>query len=293
MWGVFSKFYNICSRKSNVSTIIKPKNLSFYNNENNKSLKIVSYNIDGLFAHYNHTNYLNISKYIRTLFLNDIDVVCLQELWSKDIYNLIVNNLKDLNLYIAQPPTNLKYCVGENSGLVTISKYPIVVSDYQKYDNLNFTCNFTNKGLHFVVIDNNDEYVPIINTHLQSSYCKFNFDYQDTAIQQLNSIRNYINDKNISNCLILGDLNLNPQHIKEFINDNANIIIPYDYQKSITYPDNNELLDYFLLYNMFTNKKLVYYVFDDIFYSDHFPIMLDISPKKYYLRKKIKVEHID
>ena len=43
MWGVFSKFYNICSRKSNVSTIIKPKNLSFYNNENNKSLKIVSF----------------------------------------------------------------------------------------------------------------------------------------------------------------------------------------------------------------------------------------------------------
>ena len=26
--------------------------------------------------------------------------------------------------------------------------------------------------------------------------------------------------------------------------------------------DNNEQLDYFLLYNMFTNKNLVYYVFD-------------------------------
>ena len=44
---------------------------------------------------------------------------------------------------------------------------------------------------------------------------------------------------------------------------------------------------------MFTNKNLVYYVFDDIFYSDHFPIMLDISPKKYYLRKKIKVQEFD
>ena len=97
----------------------------------------------------------------------------------------------------------------------------------------------------------------------------------------------------ITNCLILGDLNLDPQHIKEFIDNNENIIIPYDYQNSITFPDNNEQLDYFLLYNMFRNKKLVYYVFDDIFYSDHFPIMLDISPKKYYLRKKIKVEYID
>ena len=69
--------------------------------------------------------------------------------------------------------------------------------------------------------------------------------------------------------MILGDLGLNPQHIKEFINGDENIIDPYDYQNSITYPDNNEQLDYFLLYNMFTNKNLVYYVFDDLLF-DHF-----------------------
>ena len=295
-WSIFSKFYNICSKKNNSSTIIKPKNLDFYDNNYNKSLKIVSYNIDGLFAHYNYTNYLNISKYIRNLFLNnEIDIICLQELWSKDIYNLIINNLQDLNLYISQPPTNLKYCIGEHSGLLTISKFPIIECDYQKYNNLNFTCNFTNKGLQYILIKNyNNEYIPIINTHLQSSYCKYKLDYQQNAIQQLNSIKNYLQDKNIFNCLILGDLNLDENNINNFLNDNNNFIIPYDYQKSITFSNNNELLDYFLFYNyIFNNKIIDFKIHNDIFYSDHFPISLKISSKKYNLRNKIKVEHID
>ena len=285
-WGLFYKIFNICSKKNNVSTIIKPKKLSFYND--NKSLKIISYNIDGLFAHYNYTNYLNISKYIRNLLLNEnVDIICLQELWSKDIYNLIINKLLDLDLYIAQPPTNLKYCIGEHSGLLTISKYPIIETDYLCYDRLNFTCNFTRKGLQYIVIDINNEYIPIINTHLQSSFSKFNLNYQEKAIYQMNIINNYLQENKIDNCIILGDLNLVENYIKIFLKDNSHIRIPYEYNGLISFPQDNQLLDYFLFYNEpFVNKIVDFKVHNDIYYSDHLPIMLTIN-KSTKVKKKL------
>ena len=67
-WGIFYKIYNLCSRRSKTSTIIRPKSVS---TDRTNDLKIVSYNIDGLFLHYNHQNYINISKYIRYLFTEE------------------------------------------------------------------------------------------------------------------------------------------------------------------------------------------------------------------------------
>ena len=190
LWGLFYKIYNLCSKKSKIPKIFKPDKDLLLNKNN---LKIVSYNIDGLFAHYIHLNYINISKYIRNLLLEEkVDVICLQEVWELSILNMIKKNINDLDLYYAQPPTNLKYCVGEHSGLLVISKYPIIYQDYLKYDQLNFTCSMTNKGLqHIKIYINNLEY-DIINTHLQSSFNKCGLMYQNTAELQLNQILNYI-----------------------------------------------------------------------------------------------------
>lgn len=291
-WGLLFKIYNICSRKNKTNTIIKP---DVINLNNKQSIKIVSYNINGLFAHYNHTNYVHISKYIRNLFLNeDVDIICLQELWEKNIYDLIINNLQDLNLFISQPPTNLKYCIGEHSGLLTISKYPIILSDFEKYEKLNFTCAMTNKGFQYIVIKINNDYIPLINTHLQSSSNKWNLQYQNVVVNQINLIKDYLIKFNIKNCIILGDLNLKENFMNTFLNNNSEFDTPYDYKNLITFPSDNELLDYFLFYNDIFNDKICdFKIHNNIFYSDHFPIMLDISPKKYNLRKKIKVEHID
>ena len=277
LWGLFYKIYNLCSKKYKISTIIKPKYEKILNKNN---LKIVSYNIDGLFAHYIHLNYINISKYIRYLLIEDnVDIICLQEVWEKSILNMIKNNLNDIDLYYAQPPTSLKYCVGEHTGLLVISKYPIVYQDYLKYEQLNFTCNMTNKGLqHIKIIRNNLQY-NIINTHLQSSFNKCGLMYQNTSENQLNQILNYINENNIQKCIILGDLNLHTTFIKNILKKNDKLSIKYDYNNLITFPDGNysEQLDYFLDYNnIMSNKIINYSIKSNIYYSDHYPIMIDI-----------------
>ena len=277
LWGLFYKIYNLCSKKSKIPLILKPdKDILL----NKKNLKIVSYNIDGLFAHYIHLNYINISKYIRYLLIEDnVDIICLQEVWEKSILNMIKNNLNDIDLYYAQPPTSLKYCVGEHTGLLVISKYPIVYQDHLKYEQLNFTCNMTNKGLQYIkIIRNNLEY-NIINTHLQSSFNKCGLMYQNTSENQLNQILNYINEKNIEKCIILGDLNLHTPFIKNILKKNDKLSIKYNYDNLITFPDGNssEQLDYFLDYNnIMSNKKINYSVKSNIYYSDHYPIMIDI-----------------
>ena len=49
---------------------------------------------------------------------------------------MIKKKLNDIDLYYAQPPTLLKYYIGEHSGLFIISKYPIIEQDYLKYNQL-------------------------------------------------------------------------------------------------------------------------------------------------------------
>ena len=277
LWGLFYKIYNLCSKKSKIPLILKPdKDILL----NKKNLKIVSYNIDGLFAHYIHLNYINISKYIRYLLIEEnIDIICLQEVWEISILNMIKNNLNDIDLYYAQPPTYLKYCLGEHTGLLVISKYPIIYQDYLKYEQLNFTCTMTNKGLQHIKINYNNNYYNIINTHLQSSFNKCGLMYQNTSENQLNQILNYINENNIEKCIILGDLNLHTSFIKNILKKNDKLSIKYNYDNLITFPDGNysEQLDYFLDYNnIMSNKKINYSVKSDIYYSDHYPIMIDI-----------------
>jgi len=275
-WGIFYKIYNLCSRKSKITTIIRPEILS---KDRTNNLKIVSYNVNGLFLHYNHQNYVNISKYIRYLFTEEkIDIICLQEVWEKNILDLIIDNLKDLNLFYTIPPTNKKYCLGENSGLVTISKYPIILSDFEKYDRLNLSCSMTNKGFQYIIIKVNDNHISIINTHLQSSFTKYNLHYQNTAIYQMDMIKQYLLKYNVKNCLILGDLNLKSEFINLFLKDNDEFKIKYNYDNLITFPNQNELLDYFIFYNnIFTEKNIDFKIFNNIYYSDHYPIMLTIK----------------
>lgn len=275
-WGILSKIYNIYSKKNHISTIIKPKfNLELKNN----NLKIVSYNIDGLFAHYNHINYVNICRYLRYLFTEkNIDIICLQEVWEISIYNMIKDKLSDLNLYYAQPPTQQKYYVGESSGLLTISKYPITYTDFQRYDYLNWTCNMTSKGFQYLQINIKDTNFNIINTHLQCSFNKLKYLFQNNALDQMNIILNYLKDQNIENVLILGDLNLDTIYMINYLKQHDELNIPYEFKNNITFSKQSEQLDYFIDYNnLLNNKKAKYKIMNNIYYSDHYPIMLTIN----------------
>lgn len=277
--GLYYKIIDLMSNKSN-----NPINIVLKNNHNNsntnKSLNIMTYNIDGLFVHFNKNNYLNISNFIKDQFLNNnIDVIALQEVWLSYISNLIIDELNDLDLYISIPPTTKKYYLGEHSGLMIISKYPILTSNYIEYNNCNFTCKLSKKGLQHITIEYNKKIINIINTHLQSSFKNFhNLQYQSTAEKQLNIIRDYCIKKKLNEYIIIGDLNINMEYMERYLSKNKNICLKYnqEYKNICTFPSTNEMLDYCLFSNIFHKNIIEYKLYDNINYSDHLPLLIKI-----------------
>lgn len=278
IYGIISKIYNICSKKG-LSKIYLPddflnnikENNTILNTKNYKDeLRIMSYNIDGLFVHYNLNNYQNIAKFIKYQFLdNNIDVICLQEVWEKSILDLITKDLN--NLYIATPSTKLKYYIGENTGLMVISRYEIYLNDFIEFQNCKLCCNMTRKGFQIVDIKYDNKYYSIINTHLQSSFN--NIYYQNIAIVQLNQIIEYCRNNKY---LIMGDLNLDTQYMKQIISNNITINYNPSLKHYITYPENYEQLDYFLfINNIFKENEIKFHIIKQE-YSDHYPIVLTI-----------------
>lgn len=287
--SIYYKLNNILIDQNNSNLNYKINSIIYHYNEPSE-LKIMSYNINGFFCYYNHDNYLNIAQFIKKEIIeNKVDIICLQEVWLQNIFDIIINEIKYLNLYISCPSRKLKYYFGEHSGLLIISKLPIMKCNFVKYNNLTSLCKLTNKGFQHISIKYNNNLINIINTHLQSSYKYFN--YRSIASDQLNDIITYCNNNNILEYLILGDLNLNQHYIHKILTTYSNINIPYKYInnkednndpeiKYITCPYNNEILDYFLFVNnIFNNKYHKYEVKNNIPYSDHYPIYLEILKK--------------
>ena len=186
LYRIISKIYNICSNKS-LSKIDLPdefvnyrinntKNNRINNTKNNNhklrvmscninELKVRNYNINELFINYNLNNYQDIGKFIKYQFLNNnIDIICLQEVWDKHVFDLITKDLT--HFYIAIPSTKLKYCIGENTGLMIISKYQIYRNELYEFNNFKLYNNKIRQVYQIVDIKFNNKYYSIINTYL-------------------------------------------------------------------------------------------------------------------------------
>ena len=87
-------------------------------------------------------------------------------------------------------------------------KISIILNDFEKHLNSNVTCLMTNKGFQYLVLKIKDKYISIINTHLQSSFNRCNFQYQKTFIHQMNIIKRYLLRYYVKEYLIIGDFNL-------------------------------------------------------------------------------------
>ena len=225
LFGIYYKLYNIIINQNNINLNYTVNNIISKYHEPSK-LKIMSYNINGFFCYYNHNNYLNIANFLyQEIIENKVDIICLQEVWLKNIYNIIINKIKNLNLYISCPSNKIKYYFGEHSGLLIISRLKILNCNFIKYKNLTSLCKLTNKGFQHISIKYDNKLINIINTHLQSSYKYFN--YTTIAFNQIETIMNYCNNNNIIEYLIIGDLNLNQNYITNILDNYNNIKIPY------------------------------------------------------------------
>ena len=255
------------------------------------SIKLVSFNIDDLACHvpkYSKNSSDRTTEIIDYLESTNADIICLQEAWGETIKNEITKAFLAKNYYVALPPWRKNYMFGENSGLVTISKYPIINQIFLPFTNSRGVCRLFNKGVqysHIRVPNSNPDTsieLNIANTHLQASFTKTSsyLDFQKTTKEQLTTI---INNCPYESCLLVGDLNLKKENLDEFINNESKIQY-FGENSETTYPDYNSRFDYILKITKLATKQSITKNITNkteshIDLSDHFPIISEFSLK--------------
>jgi endonuclease/exonuclease/phosphatase family metal-dependent hydrolase len=217
-----------------------------------------------------------------TELLNSYSIILLQECYD-DTYYTLKNSFP--NYYICRD--KLKGINLFSSGLVILSKYPIISYESHKFKNMNkMTLDmFSQKGFLIIWIKIKNQKICIINTHLQSSFYE---KYDAIAYMQLKEILQYI--KKIKEiCIIGGDFNIDIMKIKELLYryktleyiypDTPTIYINFNNGHSVSSyrPDYDKMIfDYFIVRK--SNKiKLIEPKTIECTYSDHNPVSCKIE----------------
>lgn len=173
-----------------------------------KIKKIISWNVQELWWHSYHGHKIN--NIIRYIVQSDADIICLQEVFEvSSIYKIVYN--KDVYAHFPHFLTgnmHNSYLLGENSGLLVLSKYPIQFKKFAQFPMAAVPDIFSSKGaLCFAVGQQN-----FITTHLQANYLNI-------SLKQLV----FINDQSPfkSDYILLGDLNLaTPGKLFDIVSNN-------------------------------------------------------------------------
>lgn len=297
----FTSVYDIMSRQLHDSIHIYRKSGIFYEpstvSETSDSeseteishtdkIKLVSFNIDDLACHapkYDENNCKRATEIINYLKSTNADIICLQEVWGETMKQEISDAFLANNYYVALPNWRKNYIFGENSGLITISKYPIINQTFLPFTNPRGICKMFNKGVQYCHIRGptcKGIELNIANTHLQASFTETTsyLDFQKTAKEQLATI---INECPYESCLLIGDLNLKKEQLDEFINNESKIKYFGDNIET-TFPDYGSRLDYILKITKLANKEskinnIANKTESHINLSDHFPIISEFS----------------
>jgi endonuclease/exonuclease/phosphatase family metal-dependent hydrolase len=221
-----------------------------------KTLKIISFNIKSC-------QECNIEELIDYFKLKKVDIICLQEvdLCSKycpvNICELIGKKLGFQNKYLKT--INRKQ--GGSYGISIFSKYNIISYKeyyYDKYDE--------KRGMQEIEI-----FVPqfkrnikIFNTHL---------DYKSSRNYQVKQCLDIISNYNNYDCMLCGDLNLNPtESIYNLLSEKFKNIV---YNNTYSSKRPTQILDYILL-NKGSNLNYEYNV-ENVKLSDHKPLICKIK----------------
>lgn len=212
---------------------------------------ITSWNIQELFWHcYNGEKINNILNYILS---SQSDIICIQEAFEIPTLDAIIFNesIKCKYPYFLTGSLANRFIIGENSGLIVLSKYPIIFKQFTPFRKTSWPDAFASKGALYFSIGG----LNFVNTHLQS-------DNNIIACIQLNNILSdsLFTDKTF----LIGDLNLKFPQI--FTSTSVN-------NTKITHKDTNEILDHIIN----TTRDINFTVEVDDFninqYSDHYPLI--------------------
>jgi endonuclease/exonuclease/phosphatase family metal-dependent hydrolase len=235
----------------------------------NKNIKILSYNVflrpPGIASNYWSEGDLKDERINGIAnVIKDYDIVMFQELFNISLFGIdFISNRLNLMIEIGKK-MGFKYYVSPNeisyfnislvnSGLLILSKYPILESDCIKYqDGYGFDM-MAEKGILYAKIainlSNNLKdktvLINVFNTHVQSGDL-----YEETFVRwkQLKQLINYVHNKvsNKETILVGGDLNL----------DSINNVF-YNPDNSILLKGTNESNEYKAFYSMLSNPNKV------------------------------------
>lgn len=226
-------------------------------------INIVSYNIKALFPFYNIERMLIIVDYIEDLFTKEkIDIVCLQEAFELDLYKRLYEIADRLQLNIVHPALDRRFGIGENSGLITMSRFPVKSSKFIRHSHSEGLCWFAEKGAHYMRFAIGEQSLRLVNTHLQA-------DNESVSINQFGKL---IDNIVFDGAMIVGDLNMKYDTVSKLKNVKC-----VNSQKHVTFPEYNDQLDYCILYDL--ELDCSFHVFTDIKFSDHYPIQITFSLK--------------
>lgn len=190
-------------------------------------LKIMSYNfyLQSMVMFddykYNDCKEERFNHFIKThsKTFDEHDIICFQEVYGTlSLYcNKIIEYAKHKEFHWFIVPEKPKFFSIKmmDSGLLILSKYPIIYANTVPFQSGLIKDRFAQKSFQYCIIDtfkkDNKKYLHLINTHLQSEYKLKDDDTMEVKYQQLQQIRNFIDFYKLrnDNLLICGDFNIN------------------------------------------------------------------------------------
>jgi exonuclease III len=177
-------------------------------------------------------------------YLDQYDIICFQEVYGT--LSLFCNKLlkrakqKGYHWYIVPESPKLNSFKFMDSGLLTISKYPIIYTNTVPFNDGLYKDVLAEKSFQYCMIDTlnkniNKRYLHVINTHLQSEYKIKDEIAMNIKFKQLKQIKDFIDFYNLrEEALVLcGDFNINCFYLNESYK-NEEKIYSKDYYKLLS-----------------------------------------------------------
>jgi len=215
---------------------------------------VTSWNIQELFWHCYKGEKIN--KILNYILSSESCVICIQEAFEIPTLDAIIFNedIKSKYPYFLTGSLANRFIIGENSGLLVLSKHPIIFKQFTPFYKTTWPDGFASKGaLYFSTGGLN-----FINTHLQS-------DDNVIACLQLKQILS--ENPFFDSTFLIGDLNLECPQIftNTFINNTQ-----------ITHKDTKTILDHII--NINQDIDFTVCVDNNIIQcSDHYPLVATIN----------------
>lgn len=161
-----------------------------------------------------------------------LDICCFQEIFTgiTNRRNTLLKSARKSGFLYSSIPTESPALSAKvtNSGLLTISKYPILTSEFEVYNTCSGVDSIANKGILYSKIKLQEgKYLHLFNTHLQATYHGRHFEEKalglmrarlSQVLQMTDFIRkcsekNWVKDEGVQQSVMLcGDFNITPEN---------------------------------------------------------------------------------